>query len=585
MRVPGCVARSLRERSRSLRRDVGSTSRGICAVCRRNEAEERCPGGGAHLLCDVCRENPLWAATATGGCPACALTATEEKAKEAAAASTCTVCLQAPTAETRLFQCTRGHVVCGDCIERLNERCPSCREPMPTVCRIRCLAAEQQAAAWDRTRCPQCGETTSKSAMAAGKHECPAVEERLVSERYLPISGTAKAVEIFYSGLRGQERVVEPSPVEERGSLAVKVFGNRVERYVTEDGRTYLRSRETSALGCASRCCREKGKCSCRYALEHFDASGRRLSLKTQEEHQSFFADGVTLSSQTKVDEKKGHLGDTVFFDESGEVVERVLRSRGAETGQRVCYADGEMCSVAYTAPDTRNGEVHHFEKRGDDARDNSYRWHARTTFVAPSVRVGQVAHFFPSRGGEPRTCHRITSFESGHARAGDLVFFTEDGQHFATWKAAGTRTLRSFVASPKRLHVVVGSGARCFLCGVRQCPCLRAMLCLTCFERARRIALYGKCPPRGEREEGAAAAVLAPRAQIEGEASVVVVRAAANRTLVGCQGLRDPLSASAPLTLRVCLEHAEGMLGASPGSLCLPWDPREMRTVPVSLD
>ena len=533
---------SARGRSRTPPRGAGDDAHELCVVCRRPAEGTRCPSG-AHLLCAACGENPLWRGSE---CPACGLKAAEAQRKELAETVACRICLEIPPGGAKIFQCLSGHLTCEECLGQLrSERCPTCRTPMPTAERIRCLVAEQQAANWDRVRCARCGEETQKSAIAAGKHWCPAVELRLLSETYRGEVEGAE-IEVFYAGLRGKERPVLPVPWDSCRALVKRVYADRVAEYAVDDARqrTYL--------------CTLRKEIEGHEQTEHFDEAGRRCALRTREALQTFFEDGQMVRSHTQLDEA-GRQGDTVFFDDAGTLLSCLLRRRGLELGQRLHFASGEIAAVEYSDPDPRAGELHHFQGPGSEP--------ARISFRPPSTRRGQVAHFFASRA-TGRMHHRVTSFERGHEREGDLVFFAENAQHFATWRPDDSRTLRAFVTNAKRVT------SRCFLCGVRQCRCLRAMLCLGCYERAKRIATHGRCS-----NEGVAPADAAPRALPPGEPSAVVVSAATERALVGSWGLLDPLSSAAPFNLRVCLAHAEEALSAPPGALCVDWCPREVQT------
>ena len=53
----------------------------------------------------------------------------------------CPVCLETPKAGP-LYQCENGHILCSECIEKV-QQCPQCRAKLPTT-KIRCLFAEQQ---------------------------------------------------------------------------------------------------------------------------------------------------------------------------------------------------------------------------------------------------------------------------------------------------------------------------------------------------------------------------------------------------------------------------------------------------------
>ena len=53
----------------------------------------------------------------------------------------CPVCFETPNAGP-LYQCEKGHILCSECIEKVQE-CPQCRAKLPAT-RIRNIFAEQQ---------------------------------------------------------------------------------------------------------------------------------------------------------------------------------------------------------------------------------------------------------------------------------------------------------------------------------------------------------------------------------------------------------------------------------------------------------
>lgn len=60
--------------------------------------------------------------------------------------TTCPVCLD-ETPDGPIYQCHRGHLVCGTCYDELHRRqCPTCRTALPSRKRIRCLIAERSVA-------------------------------------------------------------------------------------------------------------------------------------------------------------------------------------------------------------------------------------------------------------------------------------------------------------------------------------------------------------------------------------------------------------------------------------------------------
>ena len=38
------------------------------------------------------------------------------------------MCLELPLAPKKIFQCSQGHVVCNTCLDKIEKKCPTCRE-------------------------------------------------------------------------------------------------------------------------------------------------------------------------------------------------------------------------------------------------------------------------------------------------------------------------------------------------------------------------------------------------------------------------------------------------------------------------
>ena len=53
----------------------------------------------------------------------------------------CPVCFETPNAGP-LYQCEKGHILCSECIEKV-QHFPQCRSKLPAT-KIRCLLGEQQ---------------------------------------------------------------------------------------------------------------------------------------------------------------------------------------------------------------------------------------------------------------------------------------------------------------------------------------------------------------------------------------------------------------------------------------------------------
>jgi len=89
----------------------------------------------------------------------------------------CPVCLGLPAGEWH--QCFEGHCYCIDCWRRLRpRRCPECREPIRLKNRSRDREARIAALA---AACDQCGEVTTRGAMAEHLRACQQRPEYLTT--------------------------------------------------------------------------------------------------------------------------------------------------------------------------------------------------------------------------------------------------------------------------------------------------------------------------------------------------------------------------------------------------------------------
>ena len=133
-------------------------------------------------------------------------------------------------------------------------------------------------------RCVRCGEVTRKSDVDAGKHWCPAIERRLLSEKYKDEGGGES--EVFFAGWRGKERPLTPVPRDSGRILVEKVYADCIEEYdVDASQQPYM---------CALRKQINQGH----EEIERFDQAGWRCSFQTSEASCTFFDEGTTVRTR-----------------------------------------------------------------------------------------------------------------------------------------------------------------------------------------------------------------------------------------------------------------------------------------------